>query len=1080
MPKASESHRSSGFFQLRTPLLPIDALLGWGADTQRDDPAADATDEAARRRALRQQLRRWVREPRLRSALLIASPSLDASLPIWMEQPDSQRGQRIERSLVRYFCRMAARPTPFGLFAGVSLGHLGKTTRLVFPPHLEERRRTRLDMGWVTAWLEQLRTRPDLAEHWTYRPNASLYRVAGRLRYIETRAQGAHFLKAYLLTVADSDAYVDQALQLAADGVTRQALVEGLCRFEPNLEPAQGREFIDQLIRGQLLVPCLAAPLTGVSPWQALRQRVGDMPQLAATARQMDEISESLHRLDAMGTHAPPEAQRRLCRQLQGLGLEGHDASKLLQVDLYREAPELHVAEAQVAQLRRAVEALNRFDMVGRQDRLQPFRSRFIERYGERRVPLLEALDDEIGIGYGASGLSNAGSEPLLQGLDIGSPAATPQVRWGAAQRYLLRRLSHHLLSGEPELVLSDEDIEQLSVESPPPLPGAFSITASLFSPASGRGLSWYLSAVLGPSGVRLMSRFCHGDRRLSEAVRDHLQQEEARDPEALFAEIVHLPENPRHANVVLRPLLRQYEIPYLGDSGAAVEEQLQPSQILVGVEDGRIQLRRAGDGRRIEPRLSNAHAYARIGGGLYRFLCDLQGQGVASPVRWEWGALRDAAHLPRVRLGQVVLSRARWCLDGAQLRQLSLCRESLSSADVRRLRRELTWPRFVVLEDGDIELPIDLDNPLCVDLLIDHLRRRPTTVVLEMLPAPDELVVEGAEGHFVHEMVLPFIRGGASDDDAGRRRSQPTQMTSPPLTTVEPARRSFLPGGNWLYVKLFASPSNCDRLLVDCVVPWLRRARSQELLDDWFFLRFDQPDWHLRLRFHCPEGGATLLPSLQGALAPYLADGTLGKMELDTYSREVERYGGLQGVELAEAIFRVDSDASLALLEALQGGALQQRWRLALLGIDSLLSGLAFDLEAKAFIAAELRRAFSQEHGVNIHLKKQLGQRFRTVHDELRSLLNGQDAAAWSRRGRRILAQHHRALPPLGEQLHHLARQGNLERPAAALASSYVHLHVNRLLRSTHRRQELVLYEFLYRLYQEARPRRGKPGARP
>ena len=41
------------------------------------------------------------------------------------------------------------------------------------------------------------------------------------------------------------------------------------------------------------------------------------------------------------------------------------------------------------------------------------------------------------------------------------------------------------------------------------------------------------------------------------------------------------------------------------------------------------------------------------------------------------------------------------------------------------------------------------------------------------------------------------------------------------------------------------------------------------------------------------------------------------------------------------------------------------------------------------------------------------------------------------------------------------------LTLPLPELAVSYLHMHANRLLRSAHRAQELVLYDFLARLYQ-------------
>ena len=46
-------------------------------------------------------------------------------------------------------------------------------------------------------------------------------------------------------------------------------------------------------------------------------------------------------------------------------------------------------------------------------------------------------------------------------------------------------------------------------------------------------------------------------------------------------------------------------------------------------------------------------------------------------------------------------------------------------------------------------------------------------------------------------------------------------------------------------------------------------------------------------------------------------------------------------------------------------------------------------------------------------------------------------------------------------------AAEGHLAVPLEELALSYIHMHANRLLRSAQRQQELVLYDFLARIYE-------------
>jgi hypothetical protein len=53
-------------------------------------------------------------------------------------------------------------------------------------------------------------------------------------------------------------------------------------------------------------------------------------------------------------------------------------------------------------------------------------------------------------------------------------------------------------------------------------------------------------------------------------------------------------------------------------------------------------------------------------------------------------------------------------------------------------------------------------------------------------------------------------------------------------------------------------------------------------------------------------------------------------------------------------------------------------------------------------------------------------------------------------------------------------AKRGELPLPLNQIAPSLLHMHANRLLRSAQRRHELVLYDFLHRLY-DARADRAR-----
>src|SRR4029079_6989155 len=121
----------------------------WGhglqAPTARDDSGVLEVADATERAHVRRRLERIVSTRGLRDACFVASPSLAGAVDPWRKDPDSDKGRATERSLVSYVMRAAARPPPFGLFAGCTTGTIGARTCLRLEGMNRYRRHTRLD-----------------------------------------------------------------------------------------------------------------------------------------------------------------------------------------------------------------------------------------------------------------------------------------------------------------------------------------------------------------------------------------------------------------------------------------------------------------------------------------------------------------------------------------------------------------------------------------------------------------------------------------------------------------------------------------------------------------------------------------------------------------------------------------------------------------------------------------------------------------------------------------------------------------------------------------------------------------------
>ena len=278
---------------------------------------------------------------------------------------------------------------------------------------------------------------------------------------------------------------------------------------------------------------------------------------------------------------------------------------------------------------------------------------------------------------------------------------------------------------------------------------------------------------------------------------------------------------------------------------------------------------------------------------------------------------------------------------------------------------------------------------------------------------------------------------------------------------------------------KLYAGPAAVDELLREVVPPLVGQAIESDAADRWFFVRYTDPDHHLRLRFHGRAAllHAQVLPAVEQAIQPLVDRDRIWRIQVDTYEREVERYGGPDAIDLAERIFFVDSEAVVEILGHLDEGDAgeEERWRLALCGADRILTDFGFDFEEKRAIAGTLRGQYGSVPRVTTPLRLQLARKYRVLSKELALLLAGRvDADHPLRPGFEILHQRSARLAPLIRELVELEKAGRVSVSRAAFAESVVHMHLNRLLRSAQNAQEVVIYDFLGRAYASAVARHG------
>ncbi|MGO9168773.1 MAG: lantibiotic dehydratase [Candidatus Sulfotelmatobacter sp.] len=1074
----------SNFFALRTPLLAIEELTAWSEALTASRACESGSDPKQIEKAwmedvqvLRSRLRTIIDRPEILHALYVATPSLQAGIEHWKRDPDSKKGLQAERALVRYFARMAARATPFGLFSGCSIGRVDEqgATALILKPQALYRLCCRLDFDYLFALTSALQRDPALEMELRYWPNSSLHRIADAWHYTESRLAGTR--RSHHLVKIESDPYLEAVLERAQTGATVLELVAAVFGAQGEADPSQeeAKEYVLGLIReNELLISNLSPILTGTPPLDDVIQQLESLPSGGTTASALRGIREQIKSIEQTGLNCVPSDYQAITAEIEKLPAKV-DLAKLYQVDMIKPVEEAAINKAVIAELIKGVDLLCRLGQTAEPEELKSFRDAFFARYEQALVPLIEALDDEAGVGFG-SAAGRADPSPLLKGLVLNRAGGEAPGRGKQLESHamLLRQVFACAQAGKDELEL---DISTLRRDetSTQRLADSFCVMGTLVAASSAAlqagDFQFYLHGGVGPSGARLLGRFCHEDPEIEMGVRNHIHQEEAHDPEAVYAEVVYLPEG-RIGNVLCRPVLRDYEIPYLGRSGAKPDRQLPVNDLLVGIEADNIVLYSRRLERRVIPRVTNAHGFMNPQlSSIYRFLCYMQHQHGSSVPGFSWGPLEALDYLPRIRAGRLVLSPARWKFSEKEVEAIGKEERSLRFLAVQDLRRRRNLPRWVVLQEGDNSLPVDLENVLSVDAFVHVLKRGAQATLVELYPAPHQLCVSGPEGHFYHEMHVPFVRKlrkHESDDASPRREKKSTAALT--RASVSRETRTLPPGSEWLYVKLYGGGGALDEILTTSIPALARTAVSSGFAARWFFVRYSDPHDHLRIRFNGVPARISqeLLPQVFATVNPLLASGKLWKIDFDTYEREVERYGGVEGVLAAEDIFFADSEAVLDILGELAGDeGLDIRWRIGLMGIDQLLTDYDFDDQTKRATIERWRDTFQREFKIDAPGKKQLSDKFRAERRKLESLFDESSELSRERQfAKQALARRSVRVREALRKLRALAANGKLETDILDLAASFSHMHINRLMRSSQRAHELVLYDFLFQIY--------------
>ena len=257
--------------------------------------------------------------------------------------------------------------------------------------------------------------------------------------------------------------------------------------------------------------------------------------------------------------------------------------------------------------------------------------------------------------------------------------------------------------------------------------------------------------------------------------------------------------------------------------------------------------------------------------------------------------------------------------------------------------------------------------------------------------------------------------------------------------------KRTFVPGDEWLFFKVYCGVNTSDELLVKKILPLAHRLMRKKMIVRWFFIRYSDPDYHLRVRLlmKSTDDIGYVVAKTRESLSTHLKTNEVNKVVVDTYQREIERYGA-KHIELSEQIFHAGSECVAAILKHLKEDS-ALRWKAAFLIVDALLTKLGLRLEQKKELVERMSDSFLREFNFNSHNSNCLNDAYNgTDKDDMDSFM-GKHVNTYANDVTGII--------------------GDIPTDKLNL-SSYIHMEMNRLFANNNRLNEMMVYNYLTRYY--------------
>jgi len=647
---------------------------------------------------------------------------------------------------------------------------------------------------------------------------------------------------------------------------------------------------------------------------------------------------------------------------------------------------------------------------------LNQFITRFKKKFEDQEVPLLLALDPEMGVGYDQ--LEQAGENDDFIAKISNKSAKSESDGEGIKSAFKQHLSPQSFEKGKP--VFLNKLALKLN-DNPKPLPNSFSLIMSVHDDLI------FTEQIGGATSNALTGRFTMADEAVEIYAKNVAGAEQAANPEVLFFDVAYMVET-NVDNVNRRQCMYGHQLSILNFDTSA--DPLSLNDIQLSVKGTEVILRSKRLNKRLVPRMASAYNYSRSDLSVFRLLCDLQHQGLTTSLSLPLDNLfPDLDYYPRLQYLNIVLSNYKWKIK----------KEDLLGQDQKLLSIKLFRAHLVKIGVSNYFKAGLSDQTLCFALhsdedlnaFLQYMQKHSSLYIEEVNLSQNSIVVDDAGQPYVAQFVLS-INHAEKIYNALLPQVQHTDVI-----------RYFPPGTEWLYFEIFCHQQRSDQVLAEVIASFLADHAAD--IKSWFFIRYNENGNHIRFRVLLNDKLKTqaVTSGLMDNLDEFLNSGLVSDVQIKTYKRELERYGS-DMIEHVEKHFATDSDFVMSLFETQPDHF--DKYKLCSMLFSEIINAGLVDQQVAGKIIRSLSDSFNREHHLDATDFKQLNNHYQQFRKTEFTELTAEQEQQFEQFSASFIS---------------ILKQVRPEK-RVKLLSDLMHMHVNRLFNKDQRTHEMVMYYFL------------------